>query len=171
MSGIGHFAPGFAAKTAAPQIPLWVFLAAGETNDLLYFLFTTTGIEPKAITTMNFAEGVRYLSPVSNPWSHGFFMSIVWSVIAAALAFLFYRDRRSSLILGAVVFSHWILDFLMHSNLPLFFEGSPQIGLGLENSGTGFLFITVFDLVILAGGIFVHLRAKRQTKSAVKEIQ
>ena len=98
-------------------------------------------------------------------------MSVVWSVIAAALAFLFYRDRRSSLILGAVVFSHWILDFLMHSNLPLFFEGSPQIGLGLENSGAGFLFITVFDLVILAGGIFVYLRAKRQTKSAVKEIQ
>lgn len=171
MSGIGHFAPGLAAKTAAPQIPLWVFLAAGETNDLLYFLFTSIGLEQKAETTMSFTEGVKYLSPVVNPWSHGFFMSVVWSVIAAAFAFLFYRDRRSSLILGAVVFSHWILDFLMHSNLPLFFEGSPQIGLGLENSGAGFLFITVFDLAILAGGIFIYLRAKRQTKSAAKEMQ
>jgi membrane-bound metal-dependent hydrolase YbcI (DUF457 family) len=111
---------------------------------------------------MNFTGGVRYLTPVSNPWSHGLFMSVVWSVIAAGLAFLFYRDRRSSLILGSVVFSHWIFDFLMHSNLPLFFEGSPRIGLGLENTGTGFLFITIFDIAILAVALFMYFRAKKK---------
>lgn len=171
MSGIGHLAPGLAAKTAVPEIPLWVLLAAGETNDLLYFLFTSTGIEPKAVTTMSFTEGVRYLTPVSNPWSHGFFMSVVWSVMAAALAFLFYRNGRTSLILGSVVFSHWALDFLMHSNLPLFFDGSPQVGLGLEDSGPGFLLITAFDLIILTIGIFMVIRAKRQTAFNSKEIQ
>jgi membrane-bound metal-dependent hydrolase YbcI (DUF457 family) len=161
MSGIGHFAPGLAAKTAAPQIPLWVFLVAGETNDLLYFLFTSLGLEQKAETTMSFTEGVKFLSPVSNPWSHGFFMSVLWSVIAAALAYLFYRDRRSSLILGAVVFSHWALDFLMHSNLPLFFDGSPMVGIGLENSGPGLLIMTLFDLALLAAGIVIYFRAKK----------
>ena len=39
---------------------------------------------------------------------------------------------------GLMVLSHWLLDFLMHSNLPLFLDGSPLVGLGLENSGTGF---------------------------------
>jgi hypothetical protein len=169
MSGIGHLAPGFAAKTAAPNIPLWVLLAAGETNDLLYFLFSATGVEPKAVTTMNFTEGVRYLTPVSNPWSHGLFVSVVWSVIAAGLAFLFYRDRRSSLILGSVVFSHWMFDFLMHSNLPLFFEGSPQVGIGLENTGTGFLFITVFDIAILAVALCMYFHAKKKIVFASKE--
>lgn len=165
MSGIGHFAPGLAAKSAAPDVSLWVFLVAGETNDILYFLFSSAGIEPKAVTTMNFTEGVRYLSPVSNPWSHGLFMSVVWTALAAVIAQLVWRDRRSSLLLGAVVFSHWILDFLMHSNLPLFFDGSPQVGLGLENSGTGFLLITIFDLVILVAGLVIYFRARKRDAS------
>ena len=95
-------------------------------------------------------------------------MSIVWSLTAALVGFLFYKDRRSGLLLGAVVFSHWLLDFLMHSNLPLFFDGSPLIGLGLENSGLGFLFMTIFDLVIFAGGILIYFRAKKRSTMQVR---
>ena len=80
MSGLGHLTPGFVAKSTAPMVPLWVFLLAGETNDLLYFAFTSIGIEKPATTTMNFTEGIRYLKQGSIPWSHGFFMSVVWSV-------------------------------------------------------------------------------------------
>jgi membrane-bound metal-dependent hydrolase YbcI (DUF457 family) len=164
MSGIGHLAPAFAAKPAAPKAPLWVLLIAGETNDILYFLFSSVGIEQKAvITVMDFNQGVKYLTPGSNPWSHGLFMSAIWAMTAAAIAFLFYRDRRTSGVIGLVVFSHWLLDFLMHSNLPLFFDGSPQIGLGLENSGIGFLFMTVLDLVLLAAGITVYFIARKRT--------
>ncbi|MCJ7433692.1 MAG: DUF3292 domain-containing protein [Anaerolineales bacterium] len=160
MSGLGHLAPGLVAKSTAPKVPLWVFLLVGETNDLLYFAFTAIGIEKPAAITMDFNQGVRYLTQGSIPWSHGFFMSVVWSVLAAGIALLFWRDRRVSFLLGIVVFSHWALDFLMHFNLPLFFDGSPLVGLGLENSGQGFLFITIFDIVILAAGIAVYFRAK-----------
>ena len=52
------------------------------------------------------------------------------------------------------------MDFLMHSNLPLFFDGSPLVGIGLENSGPGFIFITIFDLTILAAGMIVYFRAR-----------
>ena len=166
MSGLGHLAPGFVAKTAAPQVPLWVFLLAGETNDLLYFAFTAVGIEKPATTTMDFTHGVRYLTEGSVPFSHGFFMSVVWSLAAAGIAHLCWRNRRISLLLGAVVFSHWALDFLMHSNLPLFFDGSPSVGLGLENTGAGFLFITIFDLVILAAGIILYFRARKLHSSS-----
>ena len=162
MSGIGHLAPGFLAKTVEPKVPLWVYLVAGETNDLLYFGFTATGLEKPSTTTMNFTEGVRYLTHSSIPWSHGFFMSVVWSVTIAGIAYLVWRDRKLSALLGAVAFSHWVMDFLMHSNLPLFFDGSPLVGLGLENSGPGFLFITVFDLVFLAIGVFIYFRARNK---------
>jgi membrane-bound metal-dependent hydrolase YbcI (DUF457 family) len=163
MSGIGHFAAGLAAKPAAPQASLWVLLAASEANELLYFIFTTAGVEHKAAFTMNINQGVRYLTSGSNPWSHGLFMSIVWSVAAAVIAFLFYRQRRTAGIIGLVVFSHWGLDFLMHSNLPLFFDGSPRVGLGLENSGPGFIFITVLDIVLLVGGMAVYLISRKRT--------
>jgi membrane-bound metal-dependent hydrolase YbcI (DUF457 family) len=163
MSGIGHLAPGFAAKSVTPQVPIWVLLLAGETNDILYFLFSSIGIEQKAvITVMDFTQGVKYLTPGSNPWSHGLFMSMIWAMIAAAIAFLFYRDHRTSAVIGLVVFSHWLLDFLMHSNLPLFFDGSPLVGLGLENSGGGFLFMTVLDLLLLAVGIAIFFRARKR---------
>jgi membrane-bound metal-dependent hydrolase YbcI (DUF457 family) len=162
MSGIGHLAAGFAGRSAAPKVSLWVLLAASETNDILYFLFVAVGLESKAVTTMNFSEGIRYLTPSSNPWSHGLFMSIVWSLAAATIGFLVYKDRRSGLLLGGVVFSHWLLDFLMHSNLPLFMDGSSLLGLGLENSGPGMVFMTIFDLVILIVGIAVYFRSRKQ---------
>ena len=102
------------------------------------------------------------MTPALNPWSHGLFMSVIWSLMAALIGCLFYKDRRSSLLLGAVVFSHWLLDFLMHSNLPLFFHDSHQVGLGLENSGIGLLFMTIFDLVILTAAILFYYRLKRR---------
>jgi hypothetical protein len=169
MSGIGHLAPGFAAKIAASRIPLWVFLLAGETNDILYFVFTCAGIETRAVMTMDFAHGVRYLTPASIPWSHGLFMSVVWSVMAAAIAFVVWRESRASLLLGTVVFSHWLLDFLMHSNLPLLLHGSPLVGLGLENSGPGFLFISIFDLVILSAGIAIYFRMRKRASRMARE--
>lgn len=162
MSGIGHLAPGFLAKTVEPNVPLWIYLAAGEFNDLLYFAFTATGIEEPSTTTMNFTEGVRYLTHGLIPWSHGFFMSVIWSVAIAGVAHLVWRDRKVSVLLGGVVFSHWVMDFLMHSNLPLFLDGSPLVGLGLENSGPGFLFLTIFDLVFLAASIMIYFRARKR---------
>jgi membrane-bound metal-dependent hydrolase YbcI (DUF457 family) len=164
MSGIGHFAPAFAAKSAARTVPLWVLLVASETNDILSVLFSATGIEPRVvITTMDFHQGVRYLASTASPWSHGLFMSSIWAVLATTLAFLFYKDRRTSAMIGLVVFSHWILDFLMHSSLPLFFQDSPRVGLGLENTGTGFLSMTILDLLLLATGMAMYFRSRRQT--------
>lgn len=160
MSGIGHLAPGFVAKSVTPKVPLWLLLLAGETNDLLYFAFTATGIEIPATTTVDFTNGVRFLTQGSIPFSHGFFMSMVWSLVGVGIAHLVWRDRRISLLLGSVIISHWVLDFLMHSNLPLFFDGSLMMGLGLENSGPGFIFITVFDLGILAAGMIIYFRAR-----------
>lgn len=114
---------------------------------------------------MSFSDGVNYISNGSIGWSHGLFMSAVWSGIIAGIGYLYWRDRRVGVLLGAVAFSHWVMDFLMHSNLPLFFDGSTTLGLGLENSGAGFLFITIVDLVILAIGIFVYFRARKKGRS------
>lgn len=161
MSGIGHLAPAFAAKSAARTIPLWVLLIASETNDILSILFSATGIETKVvITAMDFHQGLKYLAPVSSPWSHGLFMSTVWAVVAAVLVFLLFRDRRISAMIGLIVFSHWILDFLMHSNLPIFFSDSPHVGLGLENTGAGFLLMTSLDLLLLAIGVAIYFKTR-----------
>jgi hypothetical protein len=163
MSGIGHLAPGFVGKTAAPEVSLWVLLIASETNDVLYFLFSAVGVEKKVETSMDFTSGVKYLTATSNPWSHGFFMSVIWAALAGIVGYLCFRSRRPAIVIGLVVFSHWILDFLMHSNLPLFLDGSPLVGLGLENSGPGLIFMTALDIAMLAGGIGYYLFNRKRS--------
>src|SRR5512139_1744541 len=142
--GPGHFALGLAAKPLAPKVPLLVCLIASEAPDLLYSAFQAIGIENAGVTTVDFNQGLKVLVPGSTPWSHSLFMCIVWSILAAAIAYLFYRDRRTSSLIGLVVFGHWVLDFIVNPGLPLLFDGSPKVGLGLWASS--FPLSTILDL-------------------------
>ena len=152
----GHIAVGFAAKPLAPKVKLGYLIFAAEAIDFLCGVFLLTGIEGVD------AAGASYI-----PWSHGLFMAGVWSLLGFALAFLLSRDWRTGLILGALVFSHWILDFISHPmgmgrklppDLPLFFGGSTKVGLGLYNSLPAAL-VTEFGIFI--AGIIVYLLRTR----------
>jgi len=160
--GPGHFAIAFAAKPAAPKVPLGVLLAASEALDLLCFGFAAAGIEDIGVSLAGLTQGVRIVVPASIPWSHGLFMSLVWSVMAAAIAYLIFRDRRASGVLGLVVFSHWVLDFIVHlPDLPLFFDSSPKVGLGMWATGPGLVFSGILEVTLLAGGVAIYM-AKRK---------
>ena len=152
----GHIGVGLAAKRVAPKAPLGVLLLAATAIDVLCGIFILTGIE-----TVD-ASGAS-----SIPWSHGLFMAVVWSLAGFAVTFLLSRDRRMGAIVGLLVFSHWVLDYVSHPmgmgrelppDLPLLFEGSPKVGLGLYNSIAAAL-ITDFGLLI--GGSVVYLLSTR----------
>jgi hypothetical protein len=144
MGPLGHFSVGLAAKPVARIVPLGVLLLATELPDIFAIAFGYTGIEGAA------EKGL--------PWSHGLFMSVVWSLAAALLVARLYRSSRAGVVVGLLVFSHWLLDFISHpipfssfswskwqwsyghplpSDLPLLFGGSPKVGLGLYNSCVG----------------------------------
>jgi membrane-bound metal-dependent hydrolase YbcI (DUF457 family) len=97
-------------------------------------------------------------------------MSFVWSVVVAAIAYLIYRDRCTSGVLGLVVFSHWVLDFIVHSpDLPLLFDSSQKVGQGLWTSGPGLISSIVLELVLLAGGIAIYM-VTRKRKPELKHV-
>jgi len=170
MGPPGHFAIGLAAKPVAPKAPLWVLLLATELPDLLFFAFQAAGIEYVAVSTTDFGRGVQILSPGSMPWSHGLFMCLVWSVVAAAIAFLFYRGRRTSIVIGLMVFSHWVLDFIVHApDLPLLFSGSPLVGLGLWGSGPGLIISVILEFLLLGGGLAIYLVTRKRTAAQARE--
>jgi hypothetical protein len=91
-------------------------------------------------------------------------MSVVWSVAAFAIAFRVSHNRRTSLVIGLLVFSHWILDFISHPmmstvrDIPLLFEGSPKVGLGLYSSPIPAL---VIEFGLLGAGIAFYLSRTR----------
>jgi hypothetical protein len=100
-------------------------------------------------------------------WSHSLFMSIIWSLAGFVLAYLLTRDRRTSIVIGLLVFSHWLLDFVSHPmgmgrelppDIPLFFAGSPKVGLGLYNSVAAAL---ITDFGLLFAGVAVYLGTTR----------
>jgi hypothetical protein len=163
MGPPGHFGIGFAAKSTALNAPLWVYLLASETLDLLSFVLEAVGIEKFAVSEMDFKEGIRILVPGSVPWSHGLFMSVVWSVLFAAIAYLVYKDRKTSAVLGLVVFSHWVLDFIVHPpDLHLLFNDSLEVGLGLWASGPGFIASIILELFLFAAGITIYGISRRR---------
>jgi hypothetical protein len=168
MGPPGHFGIAFAAKTLAPQAPLWTFLVASEALDLLSFGFEALELEKFAVSESDFVQGVQILEPGSVPYSHGLVMSIFWSILFGAVAYAFFRDRWTSVILGLVVFSHWILDFFVHlPDLPLFLEGSPLLGLGIWGSGPGLIASVILEFALLAGGLAIYLNFRKRNKSKV----
>lgn len=163
MGPPGHLAIGLAAKPTAPKVPLWVFLLASWFLDILSFGFEAIGLEEFAVTQMDIENGLSIDLPGSVPWSHGLFMSIVWSAFLGAVAHLFFKDKRTSLILGLVVFSHWILDLIVHPpDLPILFEDSPMLGLSLWTSGPGLIASIVLEIALLVGGSAIYFAWRRR---------
>jgi hypothetical protein len=85
-------------------------------------------------------------------------MSVIWSVAAALLSARIFRDYRAGAVIGLLVFSHWVLDFISHPmgfghpqppDLPLLFHGSPKVGLGLYNS------ISVTQAILIEVAMFI----------------
>jgi hypothetical protein len=164
MAALGHLAFGFAAKPLEPKVPLGVLLAATEVLDILWVGFSVSGIDP----------GVNCASPLS----HGLFMAAAWSVMAALIVGLIYRNRRSGMITGLLVFSHWILDLITHPmgavfggnplppDLPLFFNGSPQVGFGLYNHS--YAVAIAADLGLLILGVILYAANIVKKRRAVK---
>lgn len=170
MAGLGHIGIGFAVKSQAPKIPLGVLLAATEVNDILWGIFYITGIERSA------AFGS------ASPLSHGLFMSVIWSVAATLLGIFFFRDRRSGIIIGLLVFSHWVVDLITHPmgaifggkplppDLPLLFNGSLNVGLGLYNHYFAIAMATDLGMLILGIVIYVmNIIKKRSVRIREKE--
>jgi len=162
MAGLGHLGFGFAAKPIAPKVHLVVLLIATELIDMLWGIFYFTGIDGGSV-------GIS-----SSPWSHGLFMSVIWSLLAALIAVRIYHDYRSGLVIGLLVFSHWVVDFITHPmgaifggtplqpDLPLFFHNSPKIGLGLYNHS--FTIAMATDLGMLIIGVVIYIRYKIKFK-------
>ena len=94
---------------------------------------------------------------------------MVWSVLAAAIAYLFSRDRRTSIAIGALVFSHWVLDFIVYSNLPLDFNNSQLVGLGLLNSGLGVIIGIILEIGLIAGGIAIYFVTRKRGIASSRE--
>jgi hypothetical protein len=157
---VGHEAIGLAGRAKTPLISLGTWLMAVQFLDLLWPIFLLLGWEHVRI-----APGITRLCPFDfydYPISHSLVGALGWSVVfAVGYLFLGRSERalrsRGALLLGAGVFSHWLLDLIVHRpDLPILPHG-PYVGLGLWNS-VAELWI---EGALYVAGIAVYLRATR----------
>src|SRR5262249_50003511 len=98
-------------------------------------------------------------------YTHSLVAALLWS----AGAWVLYRLLRprapggAGLIVGAAVFSHWVLDFIVHRpDLPLY-DNTAKVGLGLwKFPAVAF----VLEAVVLFGGIWIYLRMGAPRRAA-----
>jgi len=153
MPLFAHVGIGFAAKRAGPKIPLWALLLSALGPDLiaipLFFL------------------------PDMTWFHHGLIMGVVWSLVAMLLTAIVIKyvkkDENSKsfinytcIIIAALVFSHWILDFIgwpmsaldpTATGIPLFFNDIQLTGLGVYSNITAAI---IMDLGIFVAGILIY---------------
>jgi hypothetical protein len=155
---VGHYGPSFAAKKLEPSVPLWVLFVAVQFLDVLWAPFVLLGVEKVRIVphfTASNALDLYYM-----PYTHGLLTALGWSVLAGALYQVVARPmhRRAAVLVGLAVFSHWILDFIVHvPDLPLY-DNSAKVGLGLWNARA---LAYGLESVVLLGGIWLYLRGRQ----------
>ena len=115
---VGHLAVSFGAKAVEPKAPLGALVAASFALDLLWPLLLLTGLE-----VVQVAPGNTAFTPLafeSYPWSHSLLMALVWGVAGGGVTYVALKTPRAAALVGMVVVSHWVLDFVTHRpDLPL----------------------------------------------------
>jgi hypothetical protein len=152
---VGHYGPSFAVKAWKKTIPLWVLFLAVQFVDILWSVFVLLGVEK-----VRTVPGITATNPFDlyyMPYTHSLLAAVLWSVIAAMSYWVLLRANGwvAAAIVGGAVFSHWILDLLVHrSDLPLY-DDMHKVGLGLWNyPGPAF----ALEIALLFGGVFLYLR-------------
>jgi len=155
---VGHYGPSFAIKSIQPRIPLWVLFIAVQLLDVGWSVLVLFGVEKVRIV-----PGMTASNPLDlyyMPFTHSLVAAFAWAVAAIILSrvLLGVRDWSAGFWIGAAVFSHWVLDFLVHTrDLPLY-DDTAKVGLGIWNYPIIALFL---ETLLLFGGMIMYLRQTR----------
>ena len=152
---VGHYGVSFAVKSIDKHLPLWLLFIAVQFVDVLWAIFILTGIEKVRIS-----PGITATNPLDlyyMPYTHSLLAALIWSGVAF-VGYKFFRRNRgyAAFLLAAAVFSHWVLDLVVHRpDLPLY-DDTYKVGFGVWNYPA--LALTL-EASLLFGGIFLYLRS------------
>lgn len=164
----GHFGLAAGVRSKAPEVPLWGLMLGTQLLDVAFIPLLLSGIET--------IEETQYGGGYGNIIIHADYThSLLGAVLIAVIAGLAGRrlwGRRAGLIFAGVVFSHWILDLMVHrADMPLLpgnWGDLPLLGFGAwRYEGLSI----VLELFLLGIGLTMYARsslkkAKGKSKKA-----
>ena len=129
-----------------PDVPLWALMLSTQLLDVMFVFMVIAGVE-------SFGGGAGY----GQGWIHAYYThSLTGALLLATGAGLLsarWWGRQGGLIIAATVFSHWLLDLLVHRpDLPILpgnLGGFPLLGFGLWNMPA--VSIAIEALLVIGG--------------------
>ncbi|MBL8543521.1 MAG: hypothetical protein JNJ63_06890 [Hyphomonadaceae bacterium] len=152
---VGHYAAAMAAKAIEPKAPMWTLAAASQLVDIGWSGFIIAGVEHARVDpSLPGSSLVLY----DMPWTHSLPAAFAWSAGAAILVKLLLRlPTWASTVVGLTVFSHWLLDLLVHRPDLALWPGGANVGLGLWNYPVPEQAVEI-GLLAVCGGAWVASR-------------
>lgn len=161
----GHFGFAAAVKARAPTAPLWALMLACVWMDVVFLPLFAAGIEtivPLPGTRGGYGEGIIHAD-----YTHSLVGALLISVTFALVAAIWWR-RSVAIVLGAVVFSHWVLDLPMHhADMPLLPGNAgnlPLLGFGLWSWPVA---SALLELALVLVGTLLYARAAARAAAQV----
>ena len=156
----GHFGLAAGVKGQERSVPLWALMLATSWLDVIFVPLFLLGVE--TIEKAPDATGPYGGSIIHANYTH----SLLGAAILSFVFGWFFSRRwgeRAGIVLGAVSFSHWILDLVVHrGDLPILIGNVgrlPTLGFGLwRYPGISAL----IELAIVLVGSFLYWRAARE---------
>lgn len=151
----GHFGLAAAVKAKSPEVPLWALMISTQLLDVVFVPLFVTGIE-----TMEAVNGEGYgQSVIHADYSHSLTGALILAVLAGLLSRRLW-GKRGGIFIAFMVFSHWLLDLLVHHpDLPILpgnFGNLPLIGLGLWAAPTASIAV---EAILICIGIMMYVRS------------
>lgn len=160
---VGHYGPAFAVKAARRPPSLGAAFLAVQLVDVAWAGFILTGIESGRVDPGFLAMSDLRLDHM--PYTHSLPGALAFALAGALIYRLF--DRRggwpAALLIGACVFSHWLLDLLMHAPDLELWIGGPKVGFAWWDNTA--LAIGA-EAAVLFGGFFMYLAATTPLSAA-----
>ena len=163
----GHFGLAAGAKSTEPSAPLWSLMLATMWLDVVFTPLYLAGVE-----TLDTPPGGGYgTSVIHADYTHSLLGALLLSAVFGGFG-AWRWGRRVGGVLGAVAFSHWVLDLVMHrADLPLLpgnAGGLPLLGFGLWRFPVA---AVLLEAALLLGGVLLYWRtAKRNGASATGRV-
>lgn len=151
---IGHIGVGLGLKKINKTVNAGWLIGAAFLLDILLWMFVFLNVEGVRIPE---DYNLKHYLYFDFPYSHSFVASIIWSVVAFVVSRLFLKNNVSALTLSLAVFSHFLLDVLVHpSQIPLLGENSLKIGMGLWDS----LYLElIIEVLLLSLGFLLYCQS------------
>src|ERR671923_320228 len=152
----GHFGLAAGVKAREQLVPLWALMAATVWLDILFIPTFALGIEE--VEDYPGTNGGYGDVIIHADWTHSLIGAAVISVVTGWLVTRWWGSR-GGVVIGAVVFSHWILDLVVHRDDLAIFPGNAgniRVGFGLWENHTASILV---EAALVLVGAFLYWRA------------